>query len=202
MRRAVLMAAVGLAACSPGPDGNRSEPVVANDTIGNDSVGNVAENAAAAPKSILRPEVVEPEPAAPALEPVAATVAFGASGLALDDAGRAALDTVLASPTTVAGGAITLRGHSDSPGNDRANLLASRRRAEAVRDYLVEKGIAGDRITVVALGETTPIVPNARPDGSDDPEARAKNRRVEVVVDLPPKPAEPAGDVSGNMAGS
>ena len=75
-------------------------------------------------------------------------------------------------------------------------------RAEAVRDYLVEKGIAADRITVVALGETTPLVPNARPDGSDDPEARARNRRVEVAVDLPPKPVEPVVDVSGNMAGS
>jgi OOP family OmpA-OmpF porin len=71
-----------------------------------------------------------------------------------------------------------------------------------VRDYLVEKGIAADRITVVALGETTPLVPNARPDGSDDPEARARNRRVEVAVDLPPGPVEPVVDVSGNMAGS
>lgn len=202
MKHAVLMAAAGLAACAPGPDGNRAEPATTNEAVGNEALANVAQNAAEPAKSILRPEIVEPEPTPPALEPVAATVAFGASGLVLDDAGRAAIDSVLANPTMAAGGPITVRGHSDSPGNDRVNLRASRSRAEAVRDYLVGKGIAADRITVVALGETTPLVPNARPDGSDDPEARARNRRVEVAVDLPPKPVEPVVDVSGNMAGS
>ncbi|MFD2430354.1 OmpA family protein [Sphingobium scionense] len=52
------------------------------------------------------------------------------------------------------GGAITLRGHSDSKGNDGDNRVASRVRAEAVEAYLVEKGIAKDRITLIALGET------------------------------------------------
>ncbi len=201
MRRLAWIAAVGVTACSPGPDGNRAEPVTADAAIGNDALANVADNAAEPAKSILRPEIVAPEPAPPALEPVAATVAFGASGLVLDDAGRAAIDALLASPTAAAGGPITVRGHSDSPGNDRVNLRASQSRAEAVRDYLVEKGIATDRITVVALGETTPLVPNARPDGSDDPEARARNRRVELTVDLPAPPAEAPVADQDNAAG-
>jgi OOP family OmpA-OmpF porin len=58
----------------------------------------------------------------------------------------------------------------------------SRKRAEAVRDYLAGKGIARTAMTVIARGETRPIAPNARPDGSDDSAGRARNRRVEIFV--------------------
>ncbi|MFV0624339.1 OmpA family protein [Sphingomonas sp. ac-8] len=195
--------ALGLAACSPpaedAPPENAAAPV---ESVDNEATAETedAANSAAHAKSILRPEIAEPEPEPPALEPIEAVVGFGESGLALDDAGRQALDALVADPTMQAGGAITLRGHTDSRGNDRANLVAARKRAEAVRDYLVEKGVAAERITVIAMGETNPLVPNARPDGSDDPEARAKNRRVELQVALPP--AAPAQDetVEGNTA--
>jgi outer membrane protein OmpA-like peptidoglycan-associated protein len=148
-------------------------------------VDNAEAEAAAAPKSILRPEVTEEAPSAPVLAPLDETVPFGTSGTVLDDAGRAVLDQVLASPTLRAGGPVTLSGHSDSRGHDGDNLVVSRKRAEAVAAYLVGHGVARDRITVVALGEARPLVPNAHEDGSDDPEARAKNRRVGVAVALP-----------------
>ncbi|WP_253717005.1 OmpA family protein [Sphingomonas sp. AP4-R1] len=144
---------------------------------------------AEAHKSILRPEIVAPEPAPPIL-PLDAVVSFGASGLKLDDAGRAVLDGALVSPAFLAGGPITLRGHSDTRGADADNLAASRKRAEAVGAYLVGKGVRPDRIDVVALGETRPIAPNAHLDGTDDPEGRAKNRRVDVVISLPPVQTE------------
>ena len=144
---------------------------------------NEADNAAEPVRSILRPEVAEPE--APKIEPLDATVAFGTSGLKLDDAARAALDTLVETPAIKTGGAITLRGHSDSKGNDGDNRVASRIRAEAVEAYLVEKGIAKDRISLIALGETRPVAPNAKEDGSDDPEGRAKNRRVDIYVAVP-----------------
>ena len=54
-----------------------------------------------------------------------------------------------------------------------------------MRDYLVEKGVAKDRITLIAIGEGRPVAPNVREDGSDDPEGQAKNRRVDVTVALP-----------------
>ena len=95
------------------------------------------------------------------------------------------IDTLLSDPVVALGGPITIWGHSDSQGSDAANLSASRRRAEAVRDYLVQKGVAADRITVIAMGEARPIAPNRKLDGSDDPEGRDKNRRVEIKVDLP-----------------
>lgn len=137
------------------------------------------------PKSILRPDVAAPEPAPPPLEPISATVAFGASGARLDDSGRQTIDDLIGKPTVAAGGPIILRGNTDARGSDQANLVVSRRMAEAVRDYLVKKGIEPDRISVIALGERRPIAPNAKEDGSDDPEGRARNRRVEVEVKLP-----------------
>ncbi|MBB3693762.1 OmpA family protein [Sphingomonas sp. BK580] len=190
---AVLL--LGLAACSSPPAGDRGDAAEVADVVDNaDNVaapGNDAEAVAPA-KSILRPEVAAspPEQEAPRAEDV--VVGFDEAGKTLTDEAKAALDALVASPAARAGGAFTLRGHSDSRGDDRANLRASRRRAETVRDYLAGKGIDPARQTVIALGETTPLVPNAHPDGSDDPAARQKNRRVEVHVAPPARAPAPA----------
>src|SRR3546814_16131383 len=88
------------------------------------------------------------------------------------------------------GGAITVRGHSDSRGSDSDNLRVSEARTKAVADYLVTKGIAADRMTELGVGETRPIAPNAHLDGSDDEQGRAKNRRVDVQG-APEQPPEP-----------
>ena len=109
-------------------------------------------------------------------------------GAELDAAAREALDTMMAESAFVAGGEITLSGHSDTSGSDADNLAISRRRAEAVRDHLLSKGVDLGRVSIIALGERRPVAPNARPDGSDDPQGRQRNRRVEVVV----APASPA----------
>ena len=88
----------------------------------------------------------------------------------------------MASPQVEQGGPIILRGHSDSGGNDEGNMRASRARAEAVRDWLVDSGVDEARISLIAFGEQNPVAPNARPDGSPDPVGRAANRRVEIEV--------------------
>src|SRR3546814_20124245 len=88
------------------------------------------------------------------------------------------------------GGAITVRGHSDSRGSDSDNLRVSEARAKAVADYLVTKGIAADRMTVLGVGETRPIAPNAHLDGSADEQGRAKNRRVDVEAAPEPAPEQ------------
>ncbi|WP_374407032.1 OmpA family protein [Pelagerythrobacter sp.] len=134
--------------------------------------------------SIIRPDVaverIEPE-----LEPLEASVSFAEAGGELSDAAIADLEAIVASPQTAEGGAIVLRGHTDSVGDDEANLRVSERRAEMVRDWLVEKGVAEDRISVIALGEQRPIAPNAQLDGTPDEGGRAANRRVDVSVALP-----------------
>lgn len=141
------------------------------------------------PVSIIRPavqaEVATEEPPPPP-EPVERTIGF-TKGALLDDAGRKAIDELLAKADVP--GRYVVRGHSDSRGYDGDNLVASRRRAEAVRDYMVEKGIAADRVRVVAMGEGQPLVPNVNPDGSDNEANRMRNRRAEVT--FTPAEAQP-----------
>ena len=82
-----------------------------------------------------------------------------------------------------AGSPVTIEGHTDGKGTDAYNLPLSEKRAMAVRDWLVKSGAATPaRITTKGWGKSKPVVPNARPDGSDDPEGRKKNRRVEITV--------------------
>ena len=139
--------------------------------------------ASEAPRSIFQEEPDEggmlPQPKLPPLE---TTLSFADGTPELTEAVRAELATVLDSAQVEAGGRIVLRGHSDSDGGDEENLDASRARAEAVRDFLVENGIAEERIEVIAFGEQNPVAPNALPDGSPNEEGRAANRRVELVV--------------------
>lgn len=149
-----------------------------------------SESAQVPESSIMRPEVakeVEKSPPSAAPRELRAVISFE-RGAKLDDAARAALDTLVAQPAFAAGGAITLGGHSDTSGSDSENLITSRRRAEAVRDYLQSKGVDAERMSIIAFGERRPVAANAQPDGSDDPEGRQRNRRVEIVV----APASPA----------
>jgi len=71
---------------------------------------------------------------------------------------------------------IEITGHTDSTGPESYNLGLSKRRAEAVEQYLLDKEISPDRITVKYLGETEPAVAN------DTREGRSKNRRVEFKI--------------------
>ena len=70
---------------------------------------------------------------------------------------------------------IEVAGHTDSRGSDKYNMKLSQRRAEAVRNYLISKGIAADRLTAKGYGESQPVADN------DTDEGRFKNRRVELV---------------------
>jgi len=79
--------------------------------------------------------------------------------------------------------AITVEGHTDAKGNDVYNQSLSERRAQAVADWLAANaGAERGRLQTRGLGRTRPAAPNAKPDGSDDPAGRAKNRRVEIVI--------------------
>ncbi|HET6604378.1 MAG TPA: OmpA family protein [Xanthomonadaceae bacterium] len=79
---------------------------------------------------------------------------------------------------------VEVAGHTDSIGTDAYNQGLSERRARAVYDYLVNNGINSSRlIGPVGYGESRPIAPNTNPDGSDNPEGRAQNRRTELNVE-------------------
>ena len=71
---------------------------------------------------------------------------------------------------------MVVEGYTDSVGSEATNLKLSKDRAEAVRVYLVSKGVPADKITSVGKGKADPVASNDTPDG------RANNRRVEIVV--------------------
>jgi outer membrane protein OmpA-like peptidoglycan-associated protein len=71
---------------------------------------------------------------------------------------------------------IVVEGHTDSQGGAPYNQTLSQQRAQVVRDYLVSRGIAQDRVTAQGFGLTRPIADNASAEG------RANNRRVEIIV--------------------
>ena len=77
---------------------------------------------------------------------------------------------------------ITIIGHADSMGTDSYNQSLSVRRATAAKDFLVSKGLPASSISATGKGESSPIAPNTNPDGSDNPDGRAQNRRVEIKV--------------------
>nr|RNJ64927.1 MAG: OmpA family protein [Leptolyngbya sp. IPPAS B-1204] len=78
---------------------------------------------------------------------------------------------------------IEIHGHTDSIGSDTYNLDLSKRRAESVRQWLItNKNMNLEQLMVKGLGESQPVVPNTNSDGSDNPQGRQKNRRVEIIV--------------------
>ena len=81
------------------------------------------------------------------------------------------------------GSRVLIEGHTDAKGNDAYNQALSERRAASVRDWLVKNsGEPRARFTTKGYGKGRPVASNTRADGSDDPQGREKNRRVEIVV--------------------
>jgi outer membrane protein OmpA-like peptidoglycan-associated protein len=81
------------------------------------------------------------------------------------------------------GAQVTIDGHTDGRGADDYNQKLSEARAASVKQWLVANAqVNGANIATRGWGKTKPVAHNAKPDGSDDPDGRAKNRRVEVVV--------------------
>ena len=77
---------------------------------------------------------------------------------------------------------VKIEGYTDSKGADDYNLRLSERRATTVAVWLTKHKINGGMISTIGKGEANPVAPNAKPDGTDDPEGRQKNRRVEIYL--------------------
>ncbi len=78
---------------------------------------------------------------------------------------------------------LEIDGHTDSVGSDAYNLNLSQQRAESVKQWLItNKNMKPDQLSVKGLGETRPVAPNTNSDGSDNPQGRQQNRRVEIIV--------------------
>jgi OOP family OmpA-OmpF porin len=123
------------------------------------------------------PAAAAPEPA-PAAAPAPALVGvnfdFDQSYIRPDDVAK--LDQDVATLKQAGDMKVEVAGHTDSIGTDEYNMGLSMRRADAVRMYLIDKGIAPDRLTVRGYGESQPIADNETEAG------RFQNRRVELIL--------------------
>ncbi|WP_375291013.1 OmpA family protein [Qipengyuania sp.] len=182
MRNAIIPSMLlALAACNNSNEGAEAEPSP-------EPTPNTQEPPQA---SIMRSDMAVPTEAPAPIEPLDIVIGFPEGGAELSAEGEAKLARLVDSVQVGEGGPIELAAHSDSAGTDSANLRASRERGEAVRDWLVDKGIDPERISLVSFGEQNPAKPNALPDGTPDEAGRAANRRVEIHV---PVRIEPTGE--------
>ncbi|MDR2991230.1 MAG: OmpA family protein [Burkholderiaceae bacterium] len=127
------------------------------------------------------PPVQPPSPPPPPVVDVqkvtyAADTFFDFDKSVLKPAGRHALDDLAQKIQGINLEVIVATGHTDSVGTVRYNLALSMRRAQAVKNYLVSKGVPKDRIYTEGKGKSQPIASNKTAAG------RAKNRRVEIEV--------------------
>lgn len=133
---------------------------------------------APAPTPVITPKapiVEEPAPVRPDI-PVDFRGFFDTDSAVLKQTAFAELDAYAEFVEKVGDASVKVTGHTDSVGNARYNQKLSERRANAVKDYLVSKGISADRITAEGAGEASPIASN------DTDEGRAQNRRVVVEI--------------------
>ncbi|WP_058835151.1 OmpA family protein [Luteimonas abyssi] len=119
------------------------------------------------------------------LERLSADGLFAFGRASIDDfspAGRQALDDLATRLSARQLEIVHVIGHSDRIGNDRANLRLSEQRADAVREYLIERGVPADAITAVGRGSVEPVVECDSLRGAALQDCLAPNRRVEVRV--------------------
>lgn len=114
---------------------------------------------------------------------LAADVLFLFDKADIRPAAQGALKQVASVIRERAKGQVRIQGHTDAKGSDAYNERLSTRRADAVKAWLVSKeGLGQFAFATQGFGAKRPVASNTKPDGSDDPEGRQKNRRVEIVV--------------------
>ncbi|WP_265529347.1 OmpA family protein [Sphingomicrobium marinum] len=157
----------------------------ADRTPDDDAPGNDVANQVEPPRqSIIRDEVLnEVSPSEEEVEaPLTLTVGFPEGGAELSPEAMLSLEEFVTDELVAGDEVFHLWGHSDSRGGEAPNRRAGQQRAEAVAEWLVERGIDADRLVIISLGADNPIAPNANLDGSDNEKGQAANRRVEILV--------------------
>lgn len=116
-------------------------------------------------------------------EGITLKVLFDFNSSALNEDSKKSLDEALisklrANPSLI----VEVGAHTDNVGSELANRSLSQQRAQSIVEYCTSQGINPKRLISKGYGESDPVAPNTNADGSDNPEGRAKNRRVEFKV--------------------
>lgn len=133
------------------------------------------QRAAEAQAALARLAAVKEEPRGVVIT-LSGSVLFASNQATLLAEARSRLDQVADVLLTTRERSITVEGHTDSQGSDGHNLDLSQRRADAVRNALVQRGYEADLVQSQGLGEARPVADNASAEG------RANNRRVEIII--------------------
>jgi outer membrane protein OmpA-like peptidoglycan-associated protein len=114
---------------------------------------------------------------------LSADVLFDFDSSDIKDEAAAALEQVAGMIRERPDSPVRIEGHTDSKGSDDYNQALSEERALSVMDWFTDfGGLGAVAFDIVGLGETVPVAPNENADGSDNPEGRQMNRRVEIVI--------------------
>lgn len=115
------------------------------------------------------------------------SVTFPTNSYMLTPQAQMSLDKASQTLATYVDTNVSVIGHADSTGNDGINIPLSNNRAQAVANYLNQRGVAAGRLSVFGRGSSQPIASNTTPEG------RAQNRRVEILINPNQAAARAAG---------
>jgi outer membrane protein OmpA-like peptidoglycan-associated protein len=165
-------------------------------TGGAESVGGKGESTGGT-SSALKSEVVDLKAASAQIKAAGAEIKETAAEIKISLQGeilfdfdksnlRPAAESTLAQVAKMIGSypkaQILIEGYTDSKGSDSYNAKLSDRRAVSVKNWFAKHGVTASSMQTHGWGPAKPVAPNTHPDGSDDPEGRQKNRRVEITI--------------------
>ena len=195
MLGSAAMTLAGTAFAGATPNATDSQGAAVRDGSGNCVVSSGIVHPDCAPKAAPAAPVAPAQPAAPAAPAAPATPAaparpapasvrqavviqadalFDFDKSVVRPDGKKSIDDALAKLGGVDLEMVIATGHTDSVGSDAYNQRLSERRAAAVKEYLVSKGIASSKVTTIGKGESQPVATNKTAEG------RQKNRRVDI----------------------
>ena len=153
-----------------------------------EAIGKIKVLCPARPRAEVKPEpTLEPKPVPPpaarVIDRLTIHVNFDFDKSNIRKTDDAELKKAIDFVRKYRGAKVELEGYTDGKGTEQYNQKLSERRAEAVRQYLIKEGAVDKaRISARGYGKSRPIAPNKTKEGKDNPEGRAKNRRVEILI--------------------
>ncbi len=158
------------------------QPVIETPVVETPLVEEVVAEVVPEKKPVVEEVVAVAEPKAPSFKYFIKPVFFGFDSYSLTETAKEKLDELAKALNDYPLLSLEVRGYTDALGDYAYNQMLSEKRAKAVNDYLIAKGISTDRLKLKGFSESENIAINNFPDGKDALEGRKFNRRVEFRI--------------------